>query len=47
MLLAVGIGLFVCWLLVVFIFKITKGIIHLALIIALAAIIWHFLKVPR
>ena len=34
----------VLWLLGVFIFKLTKGLIHLALIIAVVAIVVHLLR---
>jgi hypothetical protein len=34
----------VLWLLAVFIFKITKGLIHIVLIIAAVAIVMHFMR---
>ena len=36
--------LFVLWLLGVTIFKVTKGVIHLILIIAIVAIVLHFVR---
>lgn len=39
--------LFVLWLLGVIVFKATKGFIHLLLIIAIVAIIVHFLRTPH
>jgi len=39
--------LFVLWLLGVAFFRITKGAIHLVLIIAIIAIVLHFLRGPR
>ncbi len=44
MLLAAGIGLLVLWVLIVFIFKITKAFIHIALIVAIVAIVLHFTR---
>jgi hypothetical protein len=46
MLLTAGIALIVCWLLLVFIFKITKAFIHVALLVAVVVIVMHYLK-PR
>jgi hypothetical protein len=43
MLIAAG-CLVVLWLLAVFIFKITKGFIHLVLIIAVVAIVVHVMR---
>ena len=42
MTLALGCILLVCWLLGMFVFKITKGIIHLVLLLAIVAIVIHF-----
>ena len=42
MLLIVGIILFVLWLSGVAFFKVTKGVIHLVLLIAIVAIVVHF-----
>jgi hypothetical protein len=39
--------LFVLWLLGVVFFRITKGIIHLVLIIAIIAVVVHFVHVSR
>ena len=36
--------LFVLWLLGVTVFKVTKGVIHLVLVIAIIAIVVHFLN---
>ena len=44
MLIIAGCALVVFWLLAVFIFKVTKGLIHLALIIAVVAIVVHFMR---
>jgi hypothetical protein len=40
--LALGCILIICWLLGMFVFKITKGIIHLVLLLAIVAIVVHF-----
>ena len=42
MLLIVGIILFVLWLSGVTLFKVTKGVIHLLLLIAIIVIVVHF-----
>ena len=44
MLLIIGCILFVLWLAGVVVFKATKGFIHLLLIIALIAIVVHFVR---
>jgi hypothetical protein len=44
MLLIVACVLFVIWLLAVVAFKLTRGVIHLVLVIALVAIVIHFLR---
>jgi Family of unknown function (DUF5670) len=44
MLMVVAIVLFVFWLLGLFVFKITKGFIHLVLLIAIVAIVLHFVR---
>ena len=44
MLIIAGCALVVFWLLAVFIFKVTKGLIHLVLIIALVAVAIHFMR---
>ena len=44
MLIIVGCVLVVLWLLGVMAFKITKGAIHLVLIIAIVAIVLHFVR---
>jgi hypothetical protein len=44
MFLTLAIILFVLWLLIVVAFKVTKGIIHLVLLIAIIAIIVHFVR---
>jgi hypothetical protein len=43
MLLIIGCVLFVLWLLGMTVFKITKGVIHLVLLIAVIVIVAHFL----
>jgi hypothetical protein len=42
MLLIVGVILFVLWLAGVTVFKVTKGVIHLVLLIAIIAVVVHF-----
>lgn len=42
MLLIVGIILFVMWIAGVAFFKVTKGVIHLLLLIAIIAVVVHF-----
>ena len=44
MLVIAGCILFVLWLMGVVFFKVTKGIIHLVLIIAIVAIVLHFVR---
>ncbi|MEO7083012.1 MAG: DUF5670 family protein [Gemmatimonadaceae bacterium] len=44
MLIVAGCALVLFWLLAVFIFKVTKGLIHVVLIIALVAIAMHFMR---
>jgi hypothetical protein len=44
MLLVIGIVLLVLWLLGVVAFKVTKGLIHVALVVALIVIVIHFLN---
>lgn len=44
MLLTVAIVLFVLWALGVVAFKVTAGIIHLALVIAVVALVVHFVR---
>lgn len=44
MLIVAGCILFVLWLMGVTFFKVTKGIIHLVLIIAIVAIVLHFVR---
>lgn len=39
--------LFVLWLLGVVFFRITKGVIHIVLIIAIIAIVLHFVRAAR
>lgn len=46
MFLIIAVVLIVCWLLGMFVFKITKGVIHLVLVIAIIAICVHFLRTP-
>jgi hypothetical protein len=45
--LIVGVALVVIWLLGLVMFKITKGVIHLVLLIALVLLVMHFLRAPR
>ena len=47
MLLIVGCVLVAFWLLGLVMFKITKGIIHLILLIAVVLVVMHFLRAPR
>ncbi len=47
MLLTAAIVLFVLWLLGVTLFKITKGVIHIVLVIAIIAVIAYFMGVAR
>ncbi|MDB4874913.1 MAG: hypothetical protein JWM41_1359 [Gemmatimonadetes bacterium] len=44
MLLIIGCVLVVMWLLGMTVFKITKGVIHLVLVIAIIAIVVHFVS---
>ncbi len=44
MLLIIAGILFVCWLLGVTLFKVTAGLIHIVLVIALVAIVVHFVS---
>ncbi len=44
MFLTIAIILLILWLLGVFAFRITKGVIHLVLIIAIIALIVHFVR---
>ena len=44
MFLAIAIILLVLWLLGVFAFRVTKGVIHLVLIVAIVALIVHFMR---
>jgi hypothetical protein len=44
MLIIAGCALVLVWLLAVFIFKVTKGLIHIVLIIAVVAIVMHFMR---
>jgi hypothetical protein len=46
MLIIIACVLFVMWLLGVTVFKVTKGVIHLVLIIAIIAIVVHFVNRP-
>jgi hypothetical protein len=46
MLLIVAIVLLAFWLLGLVMFKITKGIIHLVLLIAVVALVMHFMHTP-
>jgi hypothetical protein len=47
MLMVAAIVLFVFWLMGLFVFKITKGVIHLVLLVAIIAIVLHFVGVGR
>jgi hypothetical protein len=47
MLLAIACVLFVLWLLGITVFKMTKGVIHIVLVIAIIVIIMHFVGVGR
>ena len=42
MIIGIAIVLLVLWLLGAFVFKIAGGLIHLLLVIAIIAIVWHF-----
>lgn len=42
MIIGIALVLFVLWLLGAFVFKIAGGLIHLLLVIAIIAIVWHF-----
>ena len=42
MTLAIGCILLIFWLLGMFVFKITKGIIHVVLLLAIVAVVIHF-----
>jgi hypothetical protein len=44
MLLTIGIVLFILWALCFFIFHVATGIIHLLLVLAVIAVVWHFVK---
>ena len=44
MFLTIAVVLFVLWALGFFIFPVVGGIIHILLIIAVIAIVWHFIK---
>ena len=44
MLLIVGVALIAFWLLGLVMFKITKGVIHLVLLIAIVALVMHFMR---
>lgn len=44
MLVVIGIVLIVFWLMGLFIFKVTKGIIHVVLLIAVVVIVLHFVR---
>jgi hypothetical protein len=47
MLLILGIILLVCWLLGLFVFKVTAGFIHLLIVIAVIVFILHFIRGRR
>lgn len=47
MLVVIGIVLIVFWLMGLFIFKMTKGIIHIVLLIAVVVIVLHFVRGGR
>jgi Family of unknown function (DUF5670) len=47
MFLTIAIVLLVLWALGFFAFHIAGGMIHIILVIALIAIVWHFLKASR
>lgn len=47
MLLIIGIILLVAWLLGLFAFKVTAGFIHLLIVVAVIAIILHFVRGRR
>jgi hypothetical protein len=44
---ALGVILLIAWLLGLFAFHVTGGLIHLLLVIAVIAIIWHFVSGRR
>ncbi|HTE45269.1 MAG TPA: lmo0937 family membrane protein [Gemmatimonadaceae bacterium] len=44
MFMVIAIVLFVCWLLGMAVFKLTKGVIHVVLLIAIVAICVHFFR---
>ena len=44
MFLTIAIILLICWALGLFVFPVAGGLIHILLVIALIAIIWHFVK---
>jgi hypothetical protein len=43
-LIIIGVALAVLWLIFVVMFKITKGLIHVVLLVALVLIVMHFVK---
>jgi hypothetical protein len=47
MLLAVAVALFVLWLLCVLVFKITFGLLHLLLVLAVISLVLHFVRKGR
>ena len=47
MLLIIGIILMVCWLLGLFVFKVTAAFIHVLIVIAVIMLILHFLRGRR
>jgi hypothetical protein len=47
MFLTIAIVLLVLWALGIFVFPVVGGLVHILLIIAVIAIIWHFLKASR
>lgn len=47
MLLILGIILFVAWLLGLFVFKVTAAFIHLLVLVAIIAVIMHFVRGRR
>ncbi len=43
MLATIGVILLIAWLLGMFAFHVTGGLIHIVLVVAVIAIIWHFM----
>ncbi|MEP7326374.1 MAG: lmo0937 family membrane protein [Gemmatimonadota bacterium] len=47
MLATIGVILLIAWLLGMFAFHVTGGLIHIVLVVAVIAIIWHFMTGRR